>query len=220
MRSLLASAAVGVMVIACANRPERASDSVRLSSRLETSPGASSDPDVLRSPEAFAAIKDKRERSIALFVEMSKVLMSPRCVNCHPRNDRPLQGDAQVPHVPPVSRGADGHGVPGLPCATCHAQRSAPFASGAGSMPGNPKWGLAPIEMGWEGKSSAEICSQIKDPTRNGGMSLAQIEHHHAEDELVAYGWDPGPGRKKAPGTQTVFGALTRAWVESGAHCP
>jgi hypothetical protein len=74
--------------------------------------------------------------------------------------------------------------------------------------------------MAWAGKSLGEICAQIKDPSRNGGKSLEEIVHHMAEDSLVGWGWQPGVGRTSAPGTQQQFGALIKAWVESGATCP
>jgi hypothetical protein len=74
--------------------------------------------------------------------------------------------------------------------------------------------------MAWEGKSLGEICTQIKDPERNGGKTLDEIVHHLAEDSLVGWGWRPGTGRTPAPGTQEEFGALIKAWVESGATCP
>jgi hypothetical protein len=46
------------------------------------------------------------------------------------------------------------------------------------------------------------------------------LVRHLAEDSLVGWGWSPGPGRQPAPGTQAEFGALIRAWAETGAHCP
>jgi hypothetical protein len=74
--------------------------------------------------------------------------------------------------------------------------------------------------MAWEGKSVGEICRQIKDKDRNGGRDLAAIQHHIADDDLVAYGWNPGPGRVLAPGTQKEVGDLIQAWIDSGADCP
>ena len=174
----------------------------------------------LQPVSAFAAIADRNARSEAIFTEMGKVLTHPRCVNCHPRSDRPLQGDAMVPHMPAVVRGKDGHGAPGLECATCHGPANVAFANGEGSVPGNPNWHLAPIEMAWEGKSLRQICEQIKDRRRNGGKSLAQLHEHNAHDSLVGWGWNPGEGRAPAPGTQAEFGALTKAWIDSGARCP
>jgi len=174
----------------------------------------------LRPPSAFAGIADRDARSVAIFLEMGKVITSPRCQNCHPRTDRPTQTDAMLPHMPPVVRGPDGHGAPGLECATCHGPRNADFVSGEGSMPGNPQWHLAPREMAWQGYSLGHICRQMSDPARNGHKSLTDLIAHDGEDDLVGWAWHPGTGRKSAPGTQAEFGALTKAWVESGARCP
>jgi hypothetical protein len=41
-----------------------------------------------------------------------------------------------------------------------------------------------------------------------------------SEDSLVGWAWAPGAGRTPAPGTQAEFGALMRAWADSGAGCP
>ena len=174
----------------------------------------------LKPVSAFAGIADPNARSLAIFAEMGKVIQHPRCVNCHPRTDRPLQGDAQQPHNPPVSRGPDGHGMAGLECGTCHGPRNVAFANGTGSVPGHPEWHVAPIEMAWEGKTLGQICAQIKDRKRNGGKTLEQLIEHNAHDTLVGWGWNPGPGRTPVPGTQAEFGELTRAWVASGAKCP
>ena len=61
---------------------------------------AQSAPDTLRSVDSFASITDAKARSAALFQEAGKVIQHPRCVNCHPRTDRPLQGDAMQLHQP------------------------------------------------------------------------------------------------------------------------
>jgi hypothetical protein len=169
----------------------------------------------LRPPSDFSAISDERERSIALFTEAGKVILQPRCVNCH-AGDRPLQGEDGHPHQPLVVRGADGFGVVGMQCATCHPREN----FDPGGVPGNFAWHMAPIEMAWAGKSLGEICVQIKDTGRNGGMSLDQIVHHMAEDSLLGWAWQPGAGRTPAPGTQRQFAALIQAWVETGAGCP
>jgi hypothetical protein len=177
-------------------------------------------PITLKDPSAFAGIANQDARSIALFREMGKVIQSPRCVNCHPRTDRPLQGDDMDPHSSLVVRGQYNFGAAGMECTTCHGRDNVDFANGEGSIPGNRKWALAPISIAWEGKSLAEICAQIKDPTRNGGKTLEKLIDHNTNDVLVGWGWNPGKGRTPAPGTQAQFGALTKAWVESGAKCP
>jgi hypothetical protein len=179
---------------------------------------ALSDPsaDTLATVDSFAGIGDPAQRSAALFTEAAKVLTHQRCVNCHPAGDRPRQGDLRRPHQPPVFRGADGFGLPALRCPVCHQQANVD----AGRVPGNPIWHLAPAEMGWEGKSLAQICAQIKDPARNGNRSLEEIVHHIGTDHLVGWAWAPGGGRQSAPGTQAQTGALLAEWVKSGAVCP
>jgi hypothetical protein len=178
------------------------------------SPHAQVNPD-LRSLSAFTNIADSQERSRALFSEISKVLTNPRCINCHPAGDRPTQGDDRHEHLPPVYRGA------GL-CMTCHTDRNYTLMERASyrSIPGHPRWDLAPVEMAWQGKSVREICEQIKDPQRNGGRSLELLHEHLAKDDLVAWGWSPGEGREPAPGSQRLLGELVRAWIDTGAACP
>jgi hypothetical protein len=177
----------------------------------------------LRPPSAFASISDPQARSRALFAEAAKVIMHPRCMNCHPAGDTPLQGNEQRLHFPRVVRGDHDDGVPGNNCGACHMDANFTIVGGEGSyqsIPGHPRWSLAPLEMAWEGKSIGEICAQLKDPSRNGGRDLALLHEHLAKDDLIAWGWNPGPGRDPAPGTQARLGELVQAWIESGAACP
>ena len=178
--------------------------------------------DGLRDPSTFASISDQAARSRALFAEAGKVIMSPRCMNCHPAGDRPTQGNDMHAHGPQVTRGDGGLGVPGNTCSACHTDHNFALAEHASyqSIPGHLRWGLAPIEMAWQGKSLGEICSQLKDPKRNGGRDLALLHEHAARDDLIAWGWQPGVGRDPAPGTQQLFGALVQAWIDTGAQCP
>jgi len=173
-------------------------------------------PSELRAPADFASIEDPRERSRALFLEASRVLLHPRCVNCHPNGDIPHHGMNLALHDPPVVRGPKNHGVVGMECTSCHQDKNQELAR----VPGAPHWALAPIEMAWVGKSPREVCEQMKDPRRNGGKSLAAIVEHNTHDELVAWGWHPGADREPAPGTQAAFGAIVAAWAETGAECP
>jgi hypothetical protein len=119
-------------------------------------------------------------------------------------------------HDPPVERGPEGRGVVGMECSSCHQDRNQELTR----VPGAPGWHLAPLEMAWVGKSAAQVCEQLKDPRRNGGKTLAQIVEHNGHDALVGWGWAPGAGREPVPGTQEQFGALTAAWVDTGAECP
>src|SRR5213079_3599851 len=54
------------------------------------------------------------------FLQVYKVFTSPRCQNCHPAGDSPLQGDDSHVHAQNVHRGRDGRGNAGEECTTCH----------------------------------------------------------------------------------------------------
>lgn len=170
--------------------------------------------ETLAPVSSFDRIGDKDKRGAAIFQEAGKVIASPRCLNCHPVDASPRQGDLMRMHEPPVVRGADGSGAVAMQCGTCHG------AANFDRVPGNPRWRLAPREMGWIGRSLGQICEQIKDPKRNGGRSLQQLVHHVADDELVGWAWNPGADRAPAAGTQKEFGQLLNAWVNNGASCP
>jgi hypothetical protein len=175
----------------------------------------------LKPVSAFDRIADQRARSAALFGEAAKVITSARCLNCHPATRAVTQGNDLHPHVPFVSAGRYGVGSPALPCRSCHeATNISTLAESIASIPGSPGWGLAPASMAWQGKSVREICVQIQDPTRNGGMSLEKLRQHMATDPVVAWGFQPGEGRVPAPGTQAQLAALIDAWIATGAQCP
>jgi hypothetical protein len=172
--------------------------------------------DKLAPLQSFDQILDIDARSAALFTELGKVLTHPRCVNCHPADDHPRQGEQGRLHQPPVARGADGHGLPAMRCHICHQKAN----FDPGRVPGHPEWHLAPREMAWAGRTLRQICEQIKDPARNGNRSLQDLVHHIGTDTLVGWAWTPGHGRQPAPGTQKEAGVLTEAWVQTGAVCP
>ena len=207
------AAAVILLLAACASRPPDPPAPPPAATPVVLPPVG---PGELRAPEAFAAIADRTERSRALFLEATRVMLHPRCANCHPSDDSPRQRDDGQLHDPPVARGEGDKGVPGLQCTSCHQDTNLALAR----VPGAPEWHLAPLKMAWIGHSPGAICEQVKDPERNGGKTLAQIVDHSAHDKLVAWGWAPGSGRTPAPGDQARFGALVAAWVESGAACP
>jgi len=182
----------------------------------DSRPAAAATGQTLQDVQAFAAIRDRRERSLALFVEAGKVIESPRCLNCHPVTARPTQTDGAIPHQPVVTRGPDGFGRGGMRCSNCHQAENYDVSG----VPGSPKWHLAPAVMGWQGKSLGQICRQIKDPTRNGGLDMAGLVRHMGDDPLVGWAWKPGGDRTPAPGSQEGFGKLIAAWAKTGGHCP
>jgi hypothetical protein len=174
----------------------------------------------LKTPSDFQSIPNQADRSRAMFAEIGRLLTHPRCMNCHPAGEHPLQGADHHEHRPPVWRNDTGNF--GTPCGECHSERNVPLHEAATykSIPGHPRWGVAPLSMAWEDKSIGDICRQLKDTERNGGRDLALLQEHIAKDDLVAWGWNPGPGREPAPGTQEAAGKLVQAWIDTGAECP
>jgi hypothetical protein len=73
--------------------------------------------EMLRDPATFATINDVADRSRALFDEAAKVITSPRCLNCHPANNRPTQGNDLHPHLPFATVGKVEWGFPATPAA-------------------------------------------------------------------------------------------------------
>lgn len=213
MSRQLAPLAVLVMVVVpgCASRGAPGTTTAI----ARTAP-AQVDPRQLAAPAAFDGIADRAARSRALFGEMAKVLMHPRCVNCHTPDGSPRQGDSHELHDPPVARGPGDRGVVGMQCTTCHQDHNLELAR----VPGAPGWHLAPVAMVWLDRTPGQICEQIKDRARNGGRSLTEIQEHLAKDRLIAWAWDPGAGRTPAPGTQERLGELATAWIDTGAECP
>src|ERR1700712_5088272 len=67
-----------------------------------------------------SVVNEDSVASVQAFKEVYKVLMSPRCMNCHPAGDIPLQGEDSHLHTMGVKRGADGKGVYAVKCSNCH----------------------------------------------------------------------------------------------------
>jgi hypothetical protein len=163
--------------------------------------------------------KPDADASRAAFLQVYRVLTSPRCQNCHPSGDSPLQGDDSHVHLQNVVRGKDGHGLTAMRCNTCHQATNLP---GAHMPPGNPKWGLPgpALKMVFVGRPAGELCKQIKDPKQNGGRSLDDLFHHIADDDLVGWGWNPGEGRSLPPLSRPETVAQLKIWIAGGAACP
>jgi hypothetical protein len=152
----------------------------------------------------------------AAFAVVYRVLQSPRCRNCHPAGDRPLQFDDGRPHGQNISRRSEQNGVT---CATCHRARN---GTRPNTPPGAPHWHLpaADTPMVFEGKSPAALCAQLGDPAQTHGRDLLALVEHVDHDALVLWGWAPGPGRTPVPVPHDVFVAAMRTWALAGGPCP
>src|SRR6188474_885955 len=100
--------------------------------------------------------KIREKESAEAFKEAYKVLMHPRCMNCHPSGDAPLQGDDSHIHTQNVTRGKEGKGVYAMKCSNCHQKENTP---GLNMPPGDPDWHLPPanMKMVFQGKTPAQL---------------------------------------------------------------
>ena len=170
-----------------------------------------------RSNSRLFSAKDSIE-SVKAFMDVYKVLMSPRCMNCHPSGDVPLQGDESRLHAMLPRRGKDGRGVYAMKCASCHQPTNLP---GAGKPPGHPDWHLPPsnMKMIFQGRTPGQLAKQLVNPKTNGNKNLQQLLEH-ADDGLVKAGWDPGEGRTLPPLSHEQFKAAWITWIKKGAYAP
>jgi hypothetical protein len=156
--------------------------------------------------------------SVEAFMKVYDVLMSPRCMNCHPAGDVPLQGDDSHIHTMSPKRGKDGKGMYAMKCMNCHQPTNSP---GLHAPPGNPKWALPPADMKmvFEKKSPRELALQIMDFKRNGHKNKAQLIAH-ARDTLVKAGWNMGEGRRPPPLPYKEFVTAWDEWINKGGIAP
>jgi len=164
------------------------------------------------------AVKKDSVASVKAFAAVYKVLMSPRCMNCHPAGDVPLQGDDSHLHTMLPKRGIEGKGVFAMKCANCHQPTNTP---GLHTPPGNPNWHLPPanMKMVFEGKTPRQLAKQMIDPKQNGHKNMEQLIAH-ADDGLVLSGWEMGEGRTKPPLSHAAFKKAWITWLKTGAYAP
>lgn len=156
--------------------------------------------------------------SVKAFDIVYKVLMNPRCMNCHPSGDIPLQGNDSHLHTMAPKRGGNGKGLYAMKCTNCHQPSNTP---GMHTPPGNPKWQLPPADMKmvFQGKSARQLALQIMDYNKNGHKNKAQLLEH-ARDTLVKAGWNMGQGRPAPPIAYNDFVKAWDTWINNGGYAP
>jgi len=161
--------------------------------------------------------KDSIE-SVKAFMQVYKVLMSPRCMNCHPSGDVPLSGDDNHLHTMSPKRGKDGKGLYAMKCSNCHQPTN---IAGLNTPPGHPNWRLPPanMKMVFQGRTPNQLAKQLVNPKTNGNKSLAKLMEH-ADDGLVKAGWNPGEGRTVPPLSHEEFKKAWVTWIKTGAYAP
>ncbi len=171
------------------------------------------------APAAPAPTEAQAKAAAEAWGTVYEVLMHPRCMNCHPAGDRPLQTDASVPHAQNISRLSEKNG---LACATCHQEQNSEAYGVKGGPPGAPHWGLPAEDMPliFQNRSPSALCEQLKRPADNGNRTLADLLHHVTHDKLVLWGWEPGGDRAPVSVPHDRFVAAMKTWVDGGGACP
>lgn len=163
------------------------------------------------------AERKREQESAAAFVEAYKVFMHPRCMNCHPKADAPLQGDDSHIHTQNVTRGPDGKGLYAMKCSNCHQAEHVP---GQNMPPGHAQWHLPPAnkKMVFEGMTPAQLAANFKNNSFTGFKDFKKDMLHHVEHEpLVLNSWTYGT---PPPLSHEEFVAKVKEWIDKGAVVP
>ena len=173
----------------------------------------------INPPEAVSL-----EDGLAAWDRVYEVASHPRCANCHTgESDRPMwsgptYGKARV-HGMNIRAGESRIGAEFLLCSTCHAYREdgndAPHMAPQVAM----NWQLAPVEADWFGRSSDEICVQLRDPELNGDRDYLDLASHLDHDLILHWAWNPGGGREHAPYSLQEHVDDILAWGVAGYPC-
>jgi len=183
-----------------------------------TSSAFKSKKDVTAKDVKYHNITKDSVASVKAFMQVYEVLMSPRCMNCHPSGDVPLQGDDSHVHNMFPKRGKVGKGVYAMKCSNCHQPTN---IAGLNTPPGHPNWHLPPADMKmvFQGRTAHQLARQIMDPKQNGHKNKQQLIEH-ADDGLVLAAWNPGEGRTLPPMSHAEFKKAWITWIENGAYAP
>ncbi|MEM7719358.1 MAG: hypothetical protein AAF222_09135 [Pseudomonadota bacterium] len=165
-----------------------------------------------------------RTEGLAAWSRIYEVTSHPRCSNCHVGADNlpmwsgPSYGRTRA-HGMNINAGESRIGAEYVICSTCHATRDGlndvPHAAPQVAM----TWQLAPVEAEWFGKSSVEICNQLRDPDRNGGRDHLELASHLNHDLILHWAWNPGGGREPAPYALQEHINDILAWGVAGFPC-
>ncbi|MDF4202155.1 hypothetical protein PXD56_04280 [Maribacter sp. SA7] len=169
----------------------------------------------------YELVDDQAQNANDDYNKMMDVLTHQRCMNCHPSDNIPKQGDDSHPHYFGMARGKNDHGFEATNCNTCH-QSENNLNSG---VPGAPHWALAPASMAWEGLTREEIAERLLDKNINGNRSHDELVKHMTEDDLVLWAWQPGvhangEQRTVPPVSKEDFKKAVENWFANGAVIP
>lgn len=179
---------------------------------------------IAASPTVAQETAVTREEGLAAWDRVFAVASHPRCTNCHVGAQvTPMwEGLGYVEdaeHGMNVQADDSRIGAESVPCRTCHVTSAAENTVPHAPPHIDDAWRLPPIELDWLDKTSAEICAQMRSPETNDGNTVAELVDHIRTSEFVSWGFLPGGGRTKPPGTTDDMAADVALWGEAGTPC-
>ena len=164
----------------------------------------------LNNPEVTLTTRE----GLKAFEDIYTVSTHPRCMNCHPEGDAPLQTDDSVPHTLGITRFSP---LGGVHCRTCHS--AVGVDDGLAPLPpADPIWSIAPKRMVFQNRTPAQLCNQLKDPEVNGGRGFTELAKHVEEDHLLITSWHSG--RTPPPISHEELVKRYQTWGAAGGPCP
>lgn len=170
------------------------------------------------------AFAQDADAGAAAWARIYDVASHPRCTNCHvgasgrPAWDGLGYGEERL-HGMNIVSGDSRIGAESIPCRACHIGAAGPNDVPHAAPQLDDAWRLPPVELAWRGKSSAEVCVQLRDPETNDGFDLAGLVDHVRTSAFVSYGFDPGAGRNPAPGSTETLAQDLQSWAAAGMPC-
>ena len=161
---------------------------------------------------------------LAAWDRIYAVASHPRCTNCHvgdsgrPAWDGLGYGAARL-HGMNIVAGESRIGAETIPCRVCHIGAAGPNAVPHAAPQIDEAWRLPPVELAWLGKSSGDVCGQLRNPDANDGFDLAGLVEHVQQSAFVRYGFNPGAGRVPAPGSVDDLARDLQLWAAAGSPC-
>ena len=187
-------------------------------------PALAEGENVTIEPPAEGSVSEAE--GLEAWARIYEVASHPRCSNCHvdegglPMWSGPSYGRTRV-HGMNIQGGESRIGAETVLCSTCHALNEQGGNDGPHMAPQVAmNWQLAPVEAEWFGKSSVEICTQLRDPERNGGRDYIDLASHLDHDLILHWAWNPGGTREPAPYSLQEHVNDILAWGVAGYPCP
>ncbi len=179
------------------------------------------------SPPAAGSVS--KAQGLNAWSRIFQVASHPRCANCHTGpSDRPMwsgpsYGKTRM-HGMNIQAGNSRIGAETILCSTCHTTKSDDWDNANTTKHAAPRvamsWALAPANAHWFGRTTQQICEQLRDPETNGGRDTLEIAEHLNHDLILHWAWSPGGNREPAPYSLQEHVSDILAWGVAGTPCP